>query len=141
MKRYVNGLARNLGRFGQVEAGEVVILTDEEAAHVERNPDPNLVLEPVRTEPNPRTVTQSGALPASGGRINVANSGPVTLTLPSSVSVGLAFQIYFDPGSSWDDITIDPGENSIEGQEGTYTLTAQLDSVGLYWTGAAWRIF
>ena len=129
----------DLGRFGQVQTGDVLQLTDAEAAYVEQQGDQNFQAPPQRSRLQ-RKITGDTTLGAddAGKVIRCNHSAPITVTLPVAPAPGYFVQIRHGDKSGGDNITVDPNGATIDGEAGSATITAELDSLAAYWSGAQW---
>ena len=73
--------------------------------------------------------------------VNTA-SGAVTATLPTTPSTGDAI-LFADAGGAYatHNLVIDPVTNTIMGNSGTLTVSANNQTVGLFWNGSTWRLY
>lgn len=138
MARYVwSGSSRNVGRFGTLATGDVVELTEAEAAYVDNDSGNLFFPEPVAARLDIPKSTAYTVLAADDGKTVVStHSEAVTYTLPAAPSAG--FQVEF-VHSGTGDVTIDRNGKTIDGVASNLTLTA--GRVGVYYNGAGWVSF
>ncbi len=121
---YAGASARNIGRFGLVQPGDVLALNDAEALTAADNP--SLVLQPTRQKKQIK-VTGSVTLGSShrGKIVKCNHSADMTATLPTSPTSADNFEIFFgDAADPTKVVNLDPGSNAIDSSLARYKASA-----------------
>ncbi len=142
MKYVYCGPATNLVRFGSVGTGDVLELTADEIASI--TADTRFFALPAPSADkaeiiNVGNLTITNAM--TGKLIRSNHTAAVQYTLPASPDPGFNVEIIHADFSAGDDITVDPGLNTISGVTGAFTLTADTSRKGFYWNGSTYVRF